>query len=71
MLSLVGMFVDVEENVSVLDRIKLTFVFDEVNDNADDQYDAVSKMVSLPYQPNFIIQTCAQLYNRVTSSTTG
>lgn len=30
------MFVDIDENVSILDRIKLTYVYDEVNDNADD-----------------------------------
>ena len=36
------MFVDIDENVSVLDRIKLTFVYDEVNDDADDEFGTVS-----------------------------
>ena len=37
-----AMFVDIDENVSVLDRIKLTFVYDEVNDDADDEFGTVS-----------------------------
>ena len=36
------MFVDIDNNVSVLDRIKLTYVYDEVNDNADDEIRRVS-----------------------------
>jgi len=36
-----AMFVDIDENVSVLDRIKLTFVYDEVNNNADDEFGKV------------------------------
>lgn len=35
------MFVDIDENVSVLNRIKLTFVYDEVNNNADDEFGQV------------------------------
>lgn len=35
------MFVDIDENVSVLNRIKLTFVYDDVNNNADDEFGQV------------------------------
>ena len=39
------MFVDIENNVSVLNRIKLTFVYDDVNDNADDEFQGVSSLI--------------------------
>lgn len=60
------MFVDIDNNVSVLDRIKLTYVYDEVNDNADDEIRKVSSIATgfdVSFLDKFVTACMFTIYN--------